>query len=106
MIDARREIRAAYAASRDFSTRGSGQARRPLSGPQDEGNGRMINETQGGWYWEVLDRSGAGECPQPDVWRSESRRVSALLGPDGEPLMVPFERPAIGFDLRPRSNRK
>lgn len=31
-------------------------------------------------------------------------RISALLGPDGEPLMVGYERPRIGFDLTPRHN--
>lgn len=29
-------------------------------------------------------------------------RVSALLGSDGEPLLVPYPRPKIGFDLTPR----
>ncbi len=60
----------------------------------------MINITQGGHYWEQLDHPDC--CPQPDAWHAPAERISALLGPDGEPLMVPFERRKIGFDLTPR----
>ncbi len=38
----------------------------------------------------------------PSLSYSPSERVSEVLGPDGEPLMVGYPRPAIGFDLRPR----
>lgn len=34
-----------------------------------------------------------------------STRISELLGPDGEPLMVGYERPRLGFDLTPRGKR-
>lgn len=60
----------------------------------------MIIKTQPGWNWYGADL--AGQCPEPQVWHSPAERVSELLGPDGEPLKVPFERPRIGFDLRPR----
>ena len=43
-----------------------------------------------------------GQCVAPSVFCTPAERVSALLGPDGEPLRVGFERPRIGFDLRPK----
>lgn len=44
------------------------------------------------------------EIPRPDItlFRSEARRVSEILGPDGDPLLVGFERPKFGFDLSPK----
>ncbi|ULB09127.1 hypothetical protein ORIO_04190 [Cereibacter azotoformans] len=47
-------------------------------------------------YWTF------GNTPAPMVWMAPAERVSALLGPDGEPLRVGFERPKMGFDLSPR----
>lgn len=47
-----------------------------------------------------------GYCPFPQVDYAPRVRISALLGPDGEPLMVPYERPAVGFDLRPKRKRQ
>lgn len=48
------------------------------------------------------DRSGD---IQPAIFDRPSERVSALLGPDGEPLLVGIPRRAIGFDLRPSEKR-
>ena len=42
-----------------------------------------------------------GYCPVPTVDMPRHERISALLGPDGEPLMVPYARPRLGFDLTP-----
>lgn len=43
-----------------------------------------------------------GFCSGRDVEASAPYRISALLGPDGEPLRVGIERPRLGFDLTPR----
>lgn len=43
-----------------------------------------------------------GECPWPKVQPAEEHRISALLGPDGHPLKVPFARYKLGFDLTPK----
>jgi hypothetical protein len=51
-------------------------------------------------FWDEL--SSHGECPVPAVYQSPSERVSAVLGPDGEPLRVGYERPKLGFDLSPK----
>lgn len=40
-----------------------------------------------------------GYCAGRDVETPHPFRVSALLGPDGEPLKVPLPRNKIGFDL-------
>lgn len=61
----------------------------------------MIIDSKQGWHWPVLD--SVGVCPEPQVSHSPAERISELLGPDGEPLRVPYERPRIGFDLTPRS---
>lgn len=63
----------------------------------------MIDRTDPSLYWPVLD--DPTECPVPEVFSTPAHRVSALLGPDGEPLLVPFPRPRIGFDLTPRNKR-
>lgn len=60
----------------------------------------MIHITQAGHYWPELE--GPSECPSPQVWQAPAERVSELLGPDGEPLLVGYERPRIGFDLTPK----
>ena len=51
------------------------------------------------------DASWDGQCQPVTVYCPEHARVSALLGPDGEPLKVPYPRHALGFDLRPRKDR-
>jgi hypothetical protein len=63
----------------------------------------MIDITQAGWDWPVLYEN---EVEQPALTVSEPirARVSAILGPDGEPLMVGYGRPKLGFDLTPRRN--
>lgn len=43
-----------------------------------------------------------GFCANPEVEARLNYRISALLGPDGEPLRVGIERPKLGFDLTPR----
>lgn len=60
----------------------------------------MINITQNEFYWPVLDHPAA--CPEPMLHDRPSERVSELLGMDGEPLLVPIPRHAMGFDLRRR----
>lgn len=47
-----------------------------------------------------------GWCAHVDIHDRPAERVSALLGPDGEPLLVPYPRPMLGFDLRPRNARQ
>ena len=64
----------------------------------------MINVTQGGYYWHQLD--APGDCPAPDVFDSPHDRISDLLGPDGEPLRVPYARPRLGFDLTPTAQQE
>jgi len=53
---------------------------------------------------EMFDGVEYDEPQAPDVtlFMPAHERVSELLGPDGNPLMVPFERPKLGFDLRPK----
>lgn len=60
----------------------------------------MIDITQAGWDWALLDEPGG--IPAPQVWHTPAERISQLLGPDGEPLLVPYPRNRIGFDLTPR----
>jgi len=47
-----------------------------------------------------------GFCREVDVIVPQHARVSALLGPDGQPLMVGYERPKLGFDLTPRNSAR
>jgi hypothetical protein len=58
----------------------------------------MIDVTQAGW-WPEYDEPQQQSC---EVFDAPRARVSELLGPDGEPLMVGYERPKLGFDLTPR----
>lgn len=44
---------------------------------------------------------GAGNIT---TFQSPAVRVSQLLGPDGEPLLVGYERPKVGFDLSPKKS--
>jgi len=56
---------------------------------------------EGSWT-EAMDgfpTEWGGRSSGLDVFASEHQRVSALLGPDGEPLMVGYSRPKLGFDL-------
>lgn len=58
-----------------------------------------------GCDWRWTGQYESGYCPQPEVWHEPAERVSAVLGPDGEPLRVGYERRRIGFDLTPRAHR-
>jgi hypothetical protein len=40
-----------------------------------------------------------GFCTGRDIESAMPYRISALLGPDGEPLKVPLPRHKLGFDL-------
>jgi hypothetical protein len=42
-----------------------------------------------------------GFCEDVEVEHTPATRISALLGPDGEPLQVGYARPKVGFDLTP-----
>ena len=67
---------------------------------QAKGGSAVIHITQHGWEWPELD--SPTKCPEPQVWYTPAERVSELLGPDGEPLLVPYPRRRIGFDLTPK----
>ena len=54
--------------------------------------------------WETSE--DAGQCADVTVFVGGHSRVSELLGPDGEALDVPYERPALGFDLTPKGKRQ
>ena len=57
------------------------------------------------WSDPLLRPYSGANTPAPYLHDRPSARVSSLLGPDGEPLLVPIPRRAIGFDLRARSDR-
>lgn len=64
----------------------------------------MIVYPQFGWgEWGIPTVDGA--CIAPQVWHQPAERVSAVLGPDGEPIKVGYERPQIGFGLPHRGAR-
>jgi len=44
-------------------------------------------------------------APDLTLFMPTHHRVSELLGPDGEPLMVPYARHKLGFDLTPRKRK-
>lgn len=62
----------------------------------------MIDITHNNRLWDWKGSVCDGVVTNPDVWGSEHYRVSSLLGPDGYPLKVGYERPRLGFDLTPR----
>lgn len=51
------------------------------------------------------DESDYGYCADVTVYPTDHTRISALLGPDGEPLRVPYARPKLGFDLTPKGKK-
>lgn len=58
------------------------------------------------WSIDLLDIYGDfGSSQSMQVFDSPAKRISALLGPDGEPLEIEAARMAIGFDLRPKGPR-
>ena len=55
------------------------------------------------WTWDRQYISpDTGQTRNPTVYSGENWRISALLDQHGEPLKVAYERPKLGFDLRPR----
>lgn len=54
------------------------------------------------WNWSLFALGQDGVCPSVTVDETRHERISALLGPDGEPLRVGYERPRLGFDLTKR----
>ena len=52
--------------------------------------------------WQAHPRGDEGWCRDVTVDHNPHYRVSALLGPDGYPLQIGYERPRLGFDLRGR----
>lgn len=63
----------------------------------------MIVVEPASWEWD--EDIPQGRMEPVTVFTPSHERVSELLGPDGEPLMVQYERPALGFDLRPKHER-
>jgi hypothetical protein len=56
----------------------------------------------GNWTEELEDALVYEDPPSVTVFDRPSHRVSALLDTEGEPLLVPIPRRAVGFDLRMR----
>jgi hypothetical protein len=44
--------------------------------------------------------------PAPVLHDEPPHRQSSVLGADGDPMTISMPRRAIGFDLRPRQNRR
>lgn len=53
-------------------------------------------------YRRAYDDGWEGWCPHVVVEENPKVRVSALLGPDGRPLLLEYEKHPVGFDLRAR----
>lgn len=53
----------------------------------------------------VYDPLDDGVVPTIEVWEDSDTRISEVLGPDGEKLIIRRARMKIGFDLRPGSGR-
>lgn len=58
----------------------------------------IVNPELTGWGYKLED----GYVAYTSVLELPPSRVSEVLGPDGEPLIVQPERRRIGFDLTPR----
>jgi hypothetical protein len=68
----------------------------------------MIDRHPTGWSgaYEWLESAYGPEIViSPQLHGAENFRISALLGPDGNPLRVGFERPKLGFDLSPTKEK-
>ena len=50
----------------------------------------------------LMEPYSGGNGASPMTFDRPSERVSALLGPDGEPLLVGIPRVRLGFDLTRR----
>ena len=72
-------------------------SRKPFIGPR----GMIVSD----WDVTPFSHGGVGSCPDVQVESSNHQRVSAVLGPDGNPLMVGYSRPKLGFDLTPRGRK-
>lgn len=57
----------------------------------------MIIITQNGWDWDELYEYGPQQTS--DIIEQVHTRLSEVLGPDGEQLVILKARPRIGFDL-------
>jgi hypothetical protein len=55
--------------------------------------------------WNLLNLERGGFTPDALVDAPKHERISALLGPDGEPLKVGYPRARLGFDLTQRGTR-
>lgn len=63
--------------------------------------------TYGDLTHEMMTQDFFVNTDQPiTIDHAPSARVSALLGPDGEPLLVFYPRIKLGFDLRPRGQNE
>lgn len=65
----------------------------------------ILNHTNRQWEWG-LDMHEGWCSHDAQIYHAPATRQSALLGPDGEPLQIGYERPRLGFDLRPKSLRE
>lgn len=57
----------------------------------------MINRTPTGWTENIEENYGREIFTTSDIYDNTCFRVSALLGPNGEPLQVSVPRQRIGF---------
>jgi hypothetical protein len=62
----------------------------------------MINKTPTGWTRYLEENLGPTIRPQADVFDTTCWRVSALLGPDGNPLMISVPKQRVGFYVEPK----
>lgn len=60
----------------------------------------MIVRNYSNASWDFGLEIHEGQTQSSSVFSTPAVRVSAILGPDGEPLEVVYARNAIGFDLR------
>ena len=66
----------------------------------------MSDATRSAWVecFDGFPSDWGGQCAGYDIETPHPFRVSAILGPDGEPLRVPLPRNKIGFDLTIEGN--
>ena len=65
----------------------------------------MINKTPTGWTDYYENQLGPTLPQNHDVYDTTVWRVSALLGPDGQPLMVSIPRQKIGFHVQKKETK-
>jgi hypothetical protein len=66
----------------------------------------MINKTPTGWTGWLENKFGNETPSRADVYDTTCWRVSALLGPDGQPLMVSVPKQKIGFHVDTSTTKK